>query len=196
MNQHLSESNGAFKTSRLIINEVSSNLSAKSKSELLSQAIELLSPQVVKYLPPYFHGISSLELAEVWFNKITSESRLLVVKSIENSLTIGFIFLYEADDSAVHIGYLLGEDYWGKGYAKEFLNGLINWCVNQSSISTLIGGVEKTNVASAKLLESLGFIETTGDNESVFYKCRFGLVQHTDKVSAARHLSLFVIICG
>ncbi|MEZ8773511.1 GNAT family N-acetyltransferase [Vibrio sp. 10N.247.310.17] len=169
MNHHLSEHNIAFKTSRLTVDEVSSDLNAKSKSNLLSRTIELLSPQVVKSLPPFFQDISSLELAEIWFKKMTSESRFLVVKSIDNSLTIGFLFLYEGDCRTVHIGYLLGEEYWCKGYAKEFLNGLINWCASRKLISTLVGGVEKANIASAKLLESLGFVEKVGENEPVVF---------------------------
>ena len=169
MNHHLTEHNIAFKTSRLSIVEVRADLDSKLKSELLSRTTDLLSPRVVQSLPPFFQDISSPELAEIWLNKMLSESRFLLIKNIGNDLSIGFIFLYEGECSSVHIGYLLGEEYWGKGYAKECLTGLINWCASQESISKLVGGVEKTNVASSKLLENLGFVEKVGKNEPVVF---------------------------
>ena len=139
-----------------MIDELTSTLVGDSRTVLLSKVIALFSPLVVKALPPYFHGITSLEQAEAWFVKMTSDSRLLTVSSKDANELLGFVFL-SIENNTAHIGYLLGEQYWGKGYAKECLGGLIDWCLAGVAIKVLIGGVEKGNVASAKLLESLGF---------------------------------------
>lgn len=163
----VNEAETLFKTSRLIISDVCSYRDAKV--DLIRRIVELLTPQVVKSLPSHFQNISSLGSAELWLNRIISESRCLVVKSSENNLIIGFIFLYESDDGSAHIGYLLGEEYWGQGYAKEFLNALIIWCRESGSISKLVGGVEPDNVASASLLKKVGFIECSDDNSSVVF---------------------------
>lgn len=167
MNQHINEQECLFKTSRLIISDVC--LCIDPKPNLLSRITELLTPQVVKSLPSHFQDISSPESADIWLSRMLSESRCLAVKSSENNLIIGFIFLYESNDGSTHIGYLLGEDYWGHGYAKEFLNALIAWCRDSSSISKLIGGVEPDNVASASLLKKLGFVECSDKKSAVVF---------------------------
>jgi RimJ/RimL family protein N-acetyltransferase len=140
-----------------LVDELTSTLVGDSRTVLLSKVIALFSPLVVKALPPYFHGITSLEQAEAWFVKMTSDSRLLTVSSKDTNELLGFVFLSLSTNNTAHIGYLLGEQYWGKGYAKECLGGLIDWCLAGAAIKVLIGGVEKGNVASAKLLEGLGF---------------------------------------
>ncbi len=161
-----------FATPRLVIEEVYSELNQACKSGLLTQAIELLSADVVKSLPPDFHGITSLELAEQWFLTLSAQSRIMVIKRAELGPAIGFIFLYESSDRSAHVGYLLGQHYWGKGYAKEFLRGLIKWCEEQGSLSSLRGGVEMTNLASKKLLTALGFVEVSAENGVLFYQYR------------------------
>lgn len=171
MKKNPSEYQRLFQTSRLVIDEVHRSLSPEQQSKLLLRAVEILSPNVVRALPPTFQGISSLDHAKAWFTKMTNESRLLVIKSAENQNPIGFIFLHEDKDNAVHIGYLLSEEEWRKGYAKECLVGLINWCVDLGSISALIGGVKKSNIASVKLLKNIGFVEIESDNTSTdFYQ--------------------------
>lgn len=139
-----------------------------SRTVLLSKVIALFSPLVVKALPPYFHDIASLEQAEAWFVKMTSDSRLLTVSSKDANELLGFVFL-SIENNTAHIGYLLGEQYWGKGYAKECLGGLIDWCLAGAAIKVLIGGVEKGNVASAKLLESLGFTSHLDEGSPVVF---------------------------
>ena len=68
-----------YETSRLAVNDVKSDLDKFSRMELLNRVVELFSPKVVKNLPPYFQNVTSLNSAEIWFNKITTDSRLLVV---------------------------------------------------------------------------------------------------------------------
>ena len=74
-------------------------------------------------------------------------------------------------EGEAHIGYLLGERYWGKGYAKELLSALIKWSSQEGSITKLVAGVEGGNIASSSLLRKLGFMEQEGNTEtSVFYE--------------------------
>lgn len=171
MSQHSHEYQPIYQTSRLTVDEVSNDLNPNLKNELLLRVIEILTPKVVHSLPPYFHNISSIPLAQTWFSKVTHESRLLVIKHTQRHHIIGFIFIYEGDGNSAHIGYLLSENEWKKGYAKEFLVGLIDWCAHLSSVSSLIGGVEKSNIASAKLLENIGFVAIESNDKSTqFYQ--------------------------
>ncbi|OEE98910.1 GNAT family N-acetyltransferase [Vibrio crassostreae 9ZC13] len=158
----------SFETQRLKVEEVAGELTVPERSALLERVPGILIPSVVENLPPYFHGIVSGELAEIWLDRMLSESRLLQVKSNDNQL-IGFLFAYVEDESDAHIGYLLAEEFWGKGFASELLQSFITEVAKTESWSTLIGGVDRSNIASANLLKKLGFVEQASDESAVVF---------------------------
>lgn len=55
------------------------------------------------------------------------------------------------------LGYILHPDYRGQGYAREAVGALITWLFTEKDIRTILAGVYEPNVASARLLRSLGF---------------------------------------
>jgi len=158
----------SFETERLRIYEVSGQLALTERSALVEQIPKILTPLVVKNLPPYFHGITSCELAEIWLDRMLSDSRLFQVKSKTNEL-IGFLFAYVKSESDVHIGYLLAEQYWGQGLATELLRSFIEEASRVESWSKLIGGVETSNTASANLLKKLGFVARPSNESGVIF---------------------------
>lgn len=162
----------AFTTTRLEIKNVDSYLiSGLAPSELLSEIVSLLSPSVVESLPPYFHDINTETDAEVWLLKMVSESYLFTVKRAGFDSIIGFVFLYESENSTAHLGYLLAESCWHQGYGSELLFGLVQRCRQNHLVEKLIGGVDIGNVTSAKLLEKVGFVVTEeGDDGVIFYE--------------------------
>lgn len=160
----------SFKTARLDISELTDNLSLTERSALLKQIPHILSPRVVEHLPPYFHGIVCEKTAEIWFTRMLSESRLLQVK-YKNTGTIGFMFIYPENEFAAHIGYLLAEEYWGKGLASELLQGFISHIRATGPWQKLIGGVAESNIASCALLTKAGFVSHTApENGVIFYE--------------------------
>mgnify|MGYP000256463622 CR=1 FL=1 len=160
----------SFETERLRVVEVSGELSLTERSVLLEQIPDILTPLVVENLPPYFHGITSCELAGTWLDRMLSDSRLLQVKSQTHEL-IGFLFAYVENESNVHIGYLLSEEYWGQGLASELLRSFIEEVSKIEPWSKLIGGVETSNAASANLLKKLGFVgRPANESDVVFYE--------------------------
>ncbi|MDO6542779.1 GNAT family N-acetyltransferase [Photobacterium sanguinicancri] len=184
----------AFTTARLNVEEYCPVASCVY-DDLLDQVVAILSPNVVKSLPPYFSHVTSPQLAQHWLDKVSAESRLFIISHTEQARIIGFLFLYqeslvepliqphrvsEKSDakqiSLAHIGYLLNEVDWGQGYATEFLQGFIAWSKNHPEIAGLIGGVEKDNVASANLLERLDFIAQPSEDITspvTFYQYSF-----------------------
>jgi len=160
----------SFETERLKVTEISRNLASLERSLLLNLIPNILTPQVVKNLPPYFQGITSSELAASWLERMLLESRLLELKSKTNEL-IGFLFIYVESQDDVHIGYLLGEEYWGKGLASELLQSFVVEVAKTEPWSKLIGGVYASNVSSIKVLKKSGFLESSvNENGSVFYE--------------------------
>lgn len=170
-NQSINNQQDLFKTPRLIITDVSSMYEQNSdlKADLLTRTIALLSPKVVKSLPPHFQAVSSLESADHFISRMLSESQCLAIKLSKNKLIVGFIFLYQSTHNVVQIGYLLGEDYWGEGYAKEFLKALISWSKGNGGISKLVAGVEPNNISSACLLKKMGFSKCPDKNRAVVF---------------------------
>ena len=55
------------------------------------------------------------------------------------------------------LGYWLGVDYWGKGYATEALHALIDYAFTEFDHAALQAGARVTNPASRRVLEKCGF---------------------------------------
>ena len=161
-----------FDTSRLRVDEASLNTPEAELNALYADVLKILIPSVVEHLPTHFHDITSTAAAIRWFERMTSESRLLIIRLKSTEEVIGFAFIY-SDNLDAHIGYLFGEFCWGLGYAKELLSGLIKWCREDAHWSRLIGGVDIANVRSSNLLIGLGFVslpEAKGTTQFYVYK--------------------------
>ena len=95
------------------------------------------------------------EDAEYWLNSVnTSEFKLNIFR---NSVLIGGIGLTPEDDDYCELGYWLGFEYWGKGYATEACNALLNYAKTNTSYKHFKANVYKGNTASSKVLEKVGF---------------------------------------
>ena len=66
----------------------------------------------------------------------------------------GVVFQYEATPE---LGYWLGVDYWGQGYATEALHALIDYAFADLAHEALQAGARVTNPASRRVLEKCGF---------------------------------------
>ncbi len=160
-----------YETSRLNVFETDGALKPSDLSKLLDRIIVLLTPAVVENLPPYFQNINSLSEAREWYERMLVESHLFILKDKGDNSIIGFLFAYIENDCDAHIGYLLGEKYWRQGLATELLKGFINYAGKKEDWGKLIGGVDKSNVVSSKLLIKLGFVEQpVEDGQVVFYE--------------------------
>jgi len=160
----------SFETPRLKVSEIQQDIPISERSALIERITEILTPLVVENLPPYFHGIDSPELADAWLDRMLSESRLFQVGTTEITI-IGFLFVSVEDNHDAHIGYLLSEEFWGKGIASELLRGFISAAPITEPWTKLVGGVVKSNIASANLLRKLGFVAQSNDgSDVVFYE--------------------------
>lgn len=158
-----------FETARLTVHEVFANLAETEKQSLLKRVVELFSPAVVEHLPPAFQQVNSLAAAETWFSTMLTDSRMFSVTEKQSDLIAGLVFVSVDAQNQAHIGYLLAEDYWGRGLASELLTAFIELAAKETAWSVLIGGVDQTNAASARLLKKLGFIESPESDSSVVY---------------------------
>jgi RimJ/RimL family protein N-acetyltransferase len=151
-----------FNTERLSINSVESQILEECNKPLYTnKVLTLLTPAVTSSLPGEWQNIKSDDQASSWWQQRIEECCLLSIHLKSNNEIIGFVFLYDDEvkqtQLELHIGYLLGESYWAKGYGSELIRGLVNWASVDKHIYSLIGGVEVSNIGSIKVMERNGF---------------------------------------
>ena len=137
-------------TERLILKKIEQ----KDVNQLLTN---LNNWNIVKWLSnvPYPYTINE---AKKWINKSTKEELTLNIY-LKNSL-IGGITIDQRSETKKHVlGYWIGENYWGKGYALEACKSLISYFFSNTSEHKLYASHFVDNKKSQRILESLGFIQ-------------------------------------
>jgi RimJ/RimL family protein N-acetyltransferase len=163
-----------FSTPRLKVIEANTLLDTLDLNAIYPSIIQILSPEVVINLPPYFAHINSIDVAENWFEKILNESTLFLVYLTSIDQLIGFSFVSLGNDQTecrqAHLGYLLAQEHWGKGIASELLVALLDDYKRSKLADTLIAGVESSNLSSIFLLKKLGFQQVRNqESDELFF---------------------------
>lgn len=60
-------------------------------------------------------------------------------------------------DSPVHVGYWIGEPFWGNGYATEAVHALVDHAFTYTDVDELTAACRVTNPASRRVLMKSGF---------------------------------------
>jgi ribosomal-protein-alanine N-acetyltransferase len=64
------------------------------------------------------------------------------------------------DRSENEVFYHIGKDYWGKGYATEAAEAMLQYAFEQLDLSKIIGAVHPDNNASNRIMEKIGLKRT------------------------------------
>ncbi len=139
---------------------------AVERAWLIENISSLLTPSVLQHLPPPLQVIDASAEAQDWIAARDAESDVLTVQGQDGGPLIGLLILATVDEvggvQTRHIGYMLAEAYWGRGYATELIGGLVDWVRIKGQPVRLIGGVDAGNTASAKVLLKNGFERDAG----------------------------------
>jgi RimJ/RimL family protein N-acetyltransferase len=77
---------------------------------------------------------------------------------IENNHTpIGMVGLHWREPQVPELGYWLGVEYWGQGYATEAARAVIDFTFAEFEIEQIRSGARVANPASRNVLEKCGF---------------------------------------
>lgn len=84
----------------------------------------------------------------------------LGIERREDGAVIGSCTLFHLDAQSRHAecGYVLLPSAWGKGYASEAMTALLDWGVDALDLHRVEADIDPRNVASARVLERLGFV--------------------------------------
>lgn len=99
---------------------------------------------------------------------------------------IGIIKIDPIDESTVsgEYGILIGDKTeWGKGYAKEASNAVVDYCFKEIGLNEITLGVINSNISAVKLYENMGFIRI---NEIDNHKLYNGKVCKTIRMSISK----------
>lgn len=95
------------------------------------------------------------------FAKVPSNSSTLVMEHKDTGKVIGAVFTEEDSlrygVASKELSYFLGECYSRQGYMKEAIHALISHLFETEKLACVAARVFAPNLASRKLLESLGF---------------------------------------
>lgn len=71
--------------------------------------------------------------------------------------------IWEEDWRLFQVGYNIAKTHWNRGYTTEAMRAILNFAAVNLGIKKVAGGHAKQNMASAKVLEKLGFVYDRDD---------------------------------
>lgn len=74
-----------------------------------------------------------------------------------DAVVLGDISMRIGADGIATIGYSLGRDHWGVGYATEALHAVMRWLFDEREVVRIDASIHPQNYRSAKMLENCGF---------------------------------------
>ena len=118
----------------------------------------------MQHLPEVLYVEQERDAIARWTADRNAEAEVLAVRDLKHSALLGLLVLADVseddDSSTLHLGYMLAEEAWGKGYATELLSGLIEHLQSCGSVSRIQSGVVIDNKASARVLEKVRFTKS------------------------------------
>ena len=137
-------------TDRLILRKA---ISGQEKISLVSQVGDW---EVVKWLAnvPYPYTYDDLE-----DYLLISDSNQFDLNIFLGNQLIGRVGLTLDGDNYYDLGYWIGKDYWGKGYATESSKKLLEYVLDKLDSPKIKSGYFVDNFSSWNVLKKLGFKE-------------------------------------
>ena len=117
-------------------------------------------PETVKFLSWVRHETLAETEAVVerfgeWWDEPGGEKVLAICRRTEPARPIGTIGCRRKGD-AVSFGYVIGREFWGKGYVTEALAAIRDLCFADPKIRRFWAWCDVENIASARVMEKAG----------------------------------------
>lgn len=131
-----------------------------ARHALTVELAAILTPPVLAQLPPSLQLGDNDTAISSWIDARDAESLVLAIRSKDDHRLIGLLILapvIAADARTdLHIGYLLAEAEWGRGFGTEVVSGLVTAMRHVKRVR-LVGGVDPENLGSVRVLQKAGF---------------------------------------
>lgn len=104
-------------------------------------------------LPAMTQEESDAKMAEIVALDNSGQGKQLRVVTLKTEDTLlGLCMLLTNNEGDTELGYRFREKHWGKGYAKEVTEGMINYCFDTLGVEKVTADADIRNVASLKIL--------------------------------------------
>ena len=143
-----------IKTDRLVLKKPRH----KDKQSIVSQIGDW---EVVKWLSEVPYPYTEDD-ADDWINSLSKQE--LTFNIFQSDSLIGGIRLTRDDDDYYELGFWLGREHWGQGFATEACKGLLHYVTKELDIRNFKSSYMMGNDNSARVLAKLGF-KKTGEGE-------------------------------
>jgi len=107
-------------------------------------------PFKLRYAKKYIREVSRKKDGYVFVIVIKNTGQIIGAVGIED-------IEKKTDYQIAKIGYWVGKEYWGKGYAKEAVSLVIDFAFKKLKLRKICAHVNEPNITSQKLLEKMGF---------------------------------------
>jgi [ribosomal protein S5]-alanine N-acetyltransferase len=118
---------------------------------------------ITEHLP--YESWRNVADGQAWYERAAArlaagEAAHFVVVHRKSDRVIGTCLLFHFDkpSARAEVGSLLAQAYWGAGYMHEAMQAFVTFSFRQVKLRRLEAEIDPRNVASAKLLERLGFV--------------------------------------
>lgn len=129
--------------------------------------MEFLDQEVTAFLPESLQYKQGETNVAEWAKTFSSGTNKVSNVKLNSELA-GLLILMEspsavADDAQesataiMHLGYIFGQQFWGRGLATVLLRGLVQQLTTDGYNGEIHAGVAKGNPASVKVLQKVGF---------------------------------------
>lgn len=93
------------------------------------------------------------------------------ISRVENTMVGDFCFHGAPNaEGEIEIGYGTYEAFQRKGYMTEMVGGMLDWLKTQPLVKSVVASTEKTNLASFKVLERQGFVQSDQSESMDYWK--------------------------
>ena len=123
------------------------------ESDLMDLYEYLSDPKVVEHEPYLPMTLEEVRENLTW--RISTDEMIAVEEKATGKM-IGNVYLGKREFDALELGYVFNANYWGRGYARESCEALINLAF-RNGIHRIFAECDPNNLNSWKLLERLGF---------------------------------------
>jgi RimJ/RimL family protein N-acetyltransferase len=140
-----------LETSRLIVRNF-------TKDDIVSAHKYLGDTEVMKYIEPAF----TYQETEKFILDYGIQTNPVVYALVENasSKVIGHIIFHtfkaSKSDGIYELGWIMGRNYWGKGYGLEISKAIIQYAFKELNADKIIAETVEENPSSLALIKKLG----------------------------------------
>lgn len=150
----------------MIVAETERLILRRYKKEDLQDLFEYLSDKDVVEYEPY--KTMTFDEAKENLEWRIGTDEMIAVELKSSHKMIGNVYLGKRDFDSLEMGYVFNRNYWGKGYAAESCEALIEQAFS-NGVHRIYAECDPRNKNSWKLLEALGFRREAHFRKNVYF---------------------------